>query len=294
MRHRNPDLLLRIAQGDACGMATEFIPLPEHRAAKEAAMRLDSYVQHPVFGEVRAGHYTDDTQMSVAVAEVLLSTDPPTTPRFAEAFVHCFKRDPRKGYAPRFQVLLESVRSGAELTATIRAESDKNGAAMRSVPLGVLPTPEQVRTITAMQARITHDTDGGVASAIAVALMSHYALWMDAPLRDLRAWLKAQMPEAALSDAWSGDPVDGSALGWKTAMAVLTLVESQSSLLDIARTAIDWGGDTDSVVAIAWGIASTRMREPLPRFFEDDLEKGPYGGAFLSELGASLMKRYAS
>jgi ADP-ribosyl-[dinitrogen reductase] hydrolase len=293
MKHPNPDLLVRIAQGDACGMATEFISLPEHRATKEAALRLDAYGQHPTHHEVRAGHYTDDTQMSIAVAEVLLGHDPPSTERFADAFVACFKRDPRKGYSRGFQVLLESVGSGAELSKRIRADSDKNGAAMRSVPIGVLPDPERVVEIASLQARITHDTEGGIRSAVAVALMSHYALWTDAPLSEVRSWLETRMPDAPIPKTpWSA-AVAGDELGWKTAMAALTLVESRSSLLDIARTAIDWGGDTDSVLAIAFGIASTRLREPLPRFFDDDLERGPYGRTFLADLGAALMKRFA-
>src|SRR5688572_4557338 len=82
MLHPHPDLLLRIAQGDACGMATEFV---DDRRVREVAMRLDAYCQHPTFLDVRAGHYTDDTQMSIAVAEVLLAEDPPTKERFADA-----------------------------------------------------------------------------------------------------------------------------------------------------------------------------------------------------------------
>ncbi len=289
MRHPNPEMLVRIAQGDACGIATEFIALPEHQAAKETAMRLDAYCQHPTFAGVRPGQYTDDTQMTIAVAEVLLADGPPTRERFADAFVDCFKRDPRQGYAPRFQTFLETIGSGSELLSAIRADSDKNGAAMRAVPIGVLPTIDEVREVATVQARVTHDTEGGITSSVAVALMSHYALWTDAPLRELRAWLKTHLPRVP-DDAWPGDPVDGSDLGFKTAMAVLTLVESKSSLLEIARTGIDWGGDTDSVVSIAWGIASTRMREPLPRFFDDDLERGPYGREFLAKLGEKLMR----
>src|SRR5687767_5680679 len=101
MRHPNPDILLRIAQGDAFGMATEFITLPDHRETYDAALRIEAYCQHPTHHEVPAGHYTDDTQMSIAVSEVLLGGDDdrPSAARFAEAFVACFKRDPRKGYA---------------------------------------------------------------------------------------------------------------------------------------------------------------------------------------------------
>lgn len=293
MRTPNPLLLLRIAQGDALGAACEHVELPRDQAVLDAALRFDGYGAHP-WHDLPAGRYTDDTQMSIAVAEVLLGPEPFTREAFADAFVACFKRDERAGYARGFQAFLEEVQSGAELLARIRSASDKNGAAMRSVPLGVLARPALVREVATVQARITHDTEGGVNASVAVALMSHHALWIDAPLADVRPWLQAQMPAAAIPDTpWSGDPVEGPDLGWKTALAVLTLVERAPTLLDLARTALRWGGDTDSVLAIAWGIASTRLVEPLPAFFEDDLEDGAYGRAFLRTLGAALMKKYA-
>jgi hypothetical protein len=65
-------------------------------------------------------------------------------------------------------------------------------------------------------------------------------------------------------------------------------------LLDIARATLAWGGDTDTVLAVAWGIASTRCREPLPGFFDDGLERGAFGRDFLLRLCGELMERYAS
>jgi hypothetical protein len=73
---------------------------------------------------------------------------------------------------------------------------------------------------------------------------------------------------------------------------VLTLVSEEKTLLDIAKKTIEWGGDTDSVLSIAWGIASTRMHEELPAFFEGGLENGPYGRTFLRDLGTKLMRRF--
>lgn len=59
------------------------------------------------------------------------------------------------------------------------------------------------------------------------------------------------------------------------------------------RRLIDWGGDTDSVAAIAWGIASCRFPdEVLPEFLARDLEPGgAFGVGFLRGLGERLMVR---
>ncbi len=287
-------MLLRVAQGDAYAASCEYLELPVEQAVRDAALAFERYGEHPRHG-LPAGRYTDDTQMSIAIAEVLLAGGPFTRESFADAFVHCFKRDPRPGYARGFQTLLEEIGSGADLLARVRPASDKNGAAMRAVPLGVLDSPSRVREVAAVQAKITHQVMGAVDAAVAVALMSHYALWTDEPLALLRPWLQGQMPGAEIPDEpWPGDPVEGPDVGWKTAQAVLTLVERHGTLLDIARSALSWGGDTDTVLAVAWGIASARCREPLPEFFDAGLERGAYGRDFLLRLCGELMERYAS
>jgi len=302
MKHPNSSMLVRIAQGDAYGMSCEYIKLPRDQATYDSALKFKSYGRHPTH-RLRPGQYTDDTQMSIAVSEVLLSMGPywksessedgsseRLRSMFAESFVSCFKRDERDGYARGFQALLEQVKDGKELLATIRPDSDKNGAAMRSVPIGVLPDPEDVRHVASVQARITHDTPGGIASSVAVALMSHYALHEPGPLSDLPGWIAERVSGMG---RWDGGPVQGPGVGMATARAVLTLVSEERSLLDVARRTIEWGGDTDSVLAVAWGIASTRMGDRLPEFFDAGMEYGEYGFLFLSQLGEKLMWEFS-
>lgn len=287
----NPQMLLRIAQGDAYGLATEYTS-DSFTLAK--AIQFRQYVKHPTHS-LRAGEYSDDTQMSIAVTEVLLEKDPKSLKAedFADAFVRCFKRDERDGYARGFQALLEEVRDGAELLAKVHPDSDKNGAAMRSVPLGVLPTPELVIKVARLQAAITHNTPGGIRSAVLVGLMSHFALHVDRPLYQLRPWLKELLPDEPLP-IWSGARVKGPNVGLNTAHAVLSLLMEQGSLITVAKEALLWGGDTDSVLSIAWGIGSARMRERLPLFFDRDLEPGSrYGRHFLLDLGMRLMSKYS-
>jgi ADP-ribosyl-[dinitrogen reductase] hydrolase len=290
VKNRNPLMLLRIAQGDAYGMAVEYIK-PESEPIRQRALKF-GYGRHPVH-KLEPGQYTDDTQMSIAVAEVLLGKEQ-STEDFANAFVRCFKRDPRAGYARGFQGLLESVSDGDELRRTIENDSDKNGAAMRAVPIGVLPKPADVVDVAERQAKITHDTIGGIRSAVLVALMSHYALYEHEPFADFPSWSNEHAK--VVPGVWSGGPVQGPGVGLATADAVFTLVSTQQSLLKIAETAIRWGGDVDSVLAIAWGIASSRMKNvdgELPAFFERDLEDGSYGRRFLVGLGTRLMAAYS-
>ena len=293
MRHPNLLMLVRIAQGDAYGMACEFIKLPRDQQLLDRALRFERYLKHPTH-RLRAGQYTDDTQMSIAVAEVLLEvesqSDAELRQLFADAFVRAFKRDPREGYARGFQAFLEVTRDGTEFLANINPTSDKNGAAMRSVPIGVLPKVDDVIRIATLQAKLTHDTEGGVTSSVLVALMSHFAHHTDKPFSALPLWLSQHYPFGPQD--WSGGPVTGPGVGMNTVHAVYTLLRRNGTLLNIARTALEWGGDTDSVLAIAWGIASARMPPPEPSFLWTGLEDGPFGRRFLAELGSRLMDKY--
>lgn len=298
MQHPNPDMLVRIAQADAYAMALEYVDAVAHPELLARALRFERYLAHPTHHRVAAGSYTDDTQMSVAVAEVLLSCAEPTAHDFGDAFFRCYARDPRHGYSRGFQALLERVRSADELRAALGARSDKNGAAMRSVPIGLLPDVERVVAIASVQAAVTHDTRGGIDSAVAVALMSHFAHHEGDGFDSMHRFCTRASPAfAPFARSWNG-PVGvpendklGLGVGMCTAWAVSTLLVEETSLLAMMRRLLRWGGDTDSVAAIAWGIASARYpSEQLPAFFERDLEVGrPYGVEFLRDLGRRLM-----
>lgn len=296
MRHPNPNMLLRIAQGDAFCAATEYLKdTPRDLAVKEKALKFAAFGQHPKHLDLKPGMYTDDTQMSIAVAECLMVGRPFRTIDFADAFVRCFKRDERKGYSGGFQALLEEVSTGEELLAKLHPDSDKNGAAMRSVPIGVLPTIEEVLSVAEMQAKITHNTPDGILSSQAVALMSHFALYEEDQFMMLPLYLRKNLPkfmeEVEAFRPWMHQAVTGPRVGIKTAIAVLRLLLMCDNLMGILKKVIEWGGDTDSVAAIAWGVASTRMTEEVPEFLETQLESGRvfYGAEFLKKIGTSLM-----
>jgi ADP-ribosyl-[dinitrogen reductase] hydrolase len=310
MLHPNPSMLLRIAQADSYAAATEYIKAPRDKALHDAALQFICYLKHPTHS-LRPGQYTDDTQMSIAVAETLIAQTLVhgqkfrcsylTREAFADSFVRCFKRDRRDGYSRSFQQFLETVSTGGEFLDKINPTSDKNGAAMRSVPLGVLESPEEVALVAEVQAKITHDTPGGILSSQIVALVSHFALYSGSPMEPgaVAAFLSIMLPNkisqiATLLPRWDGR-VTGPDIGMRTAHAVFDLVTSGKTLMGILRQTIEWGGDTDSVAAIAWGIASARDAEPVPDFLEHGLEPGgKYGVGFLKDLGAQLMAATAT
>lgn len=303
MKHHNPNMLVRIAQADAYAMAVEYVKPREHPQLFADALSFDRYLQHPTHS-LKPGMYTDDTQMSIAVAETLLEhdVDKLTKEHFAESFFRCFKRDQRDGYSRGFQKILETSSSWQDMVSKLNADSDKNGAAMRAVPIGVLKDPKDVVRVAKMQAQVTHDTPGGRDSAVLIALQSHYSLYEDGDFEDFRDWGEMHFwTPSTWRRKWHGGvglkntDLYRAGIGMCTAHAVDTLLQQEKSLMSIMQQVIEWGGDTDSVAAIAWGIASSRHQdEILPEFFDWGLETGrKYGLAFLRHLGEKLMGRYA-
>jgi len=281
-------VLVELAVGDAYGAGFEYAD-PEFVATHNT---LAGYVQHPAHPGLRPGAYTDDTQMTIAIAELLISGGSWTTQRLADQFVRVFHRDQREGYAGRFYQLLRAVRDGKELLSRINPDSDKSGAAMRAGPIGLLPTVSDVLHHTAVQARVTHDTPAGIEAAQAAALAVHYCHFELGPVAEVGRWVDHQLLSSGGAGGWSR-PWRGKvgARGWMSVRAALTAMTTSSSLSEILRTCVAFTGDVDTVATIAMAAASRsqEIARDLPGVLERDLENGPYGRGYLWDLDARLL-----
>ena len=278
-------MLVELAIGDAYGAAFEYVNAKHIRQFHT----LQGYARHPRHALV-PGSYTDDTQMSIAVAEVLLAEPPWNELAFAERFVAAFLRDRRAGYARGFQKFLESTPDGAAFLRDIRPDSDKSGAAMRACPCGLLGSVSEVIEVTTRQARLTHDTPAGIAAAVAAALGAHYFAHRLGPPADLAKFLCAHV-DGRWADEWSGEV---GPKGWMSVRAAVTALRRNQSLAGVLRDCVDFGGDVDTVAAIALGCASLsdQYQADLPAALFDDLENGPYGREFLRDLDQKLLEKF--
>ena len=162
-------MLLEIAIGDAYGAGFEYGDPKVVRTRNTAT----HYVQHPRHPG-KPGRYTDDTQMSLAIAEAMLSELKWGREYLADKFVEAFKRDERTGYARGFHDFLTSVSDGEEFLRLVDGRSDKSGAAMRAAPIGLYPEIREVIHRSTVQAKLTHDTPDGTNAGIASSLLAHY------------------------------------------------------------------------------------------------------------------------
>ncbi len=281
-------MLVELAIGDAYGGSFEHA-YPSFVAEHN---KLTGYVPHPGQLGVPAGRYTDDTQMTIAIAEVLVSGRRWTPLLLAEQFVRAYHRDPHDGYAPRFHQLLSEVRDGEELLRRLQPQSDKSGAAMRAGPIGLLPTVDDVLYHAKLQARITHDTPAGIAAAQAAALAVHYCHHRVGPLSEVARWIDGILPEDVGHGGWAR-PWSGKVgpQGWMSVRAALTALATGRSLSGMLHSAVALTGDVDTVATIALAAASRspEVAQDLPPVLWRDLENGEFGRDYLAALDERLL-----
>jgi ADP-ribosylglycohydrolase len=198
-----------------------------------------------------------------------------------------FHRDPRDGYARRFQEFLETHNTVEQFLADIRPESDRSGAAMRVGPIGYISDTNRVIEMATVQAEITHRTKGGVDSAVVAALMAWYCHHAAGPRHQLPAFLAARVGGHPWQQRWKGR---AGVVGLECVAAALTALVEHDSLTAILTRCIEFGGDVDSVAAIAMAAASGcgDIKQDLPQHLLEGLENGPFGRDYLIALDSRV------
>lgn len=274
-------MLLEGAVGDAYGAGFEYAN--ENLKFND----LSRYVKHPTHN-LGSGQYTDDSQMSIALAELIVSGLEWTPLNIANKFVECFKRDERDGYSRLFQAFLERITSGEQFLAEIKPDSDKSGGAMRASCVGVFSTIQEVLDKTTVQCKLTHNTPDGIAAARASSLLSHYFIYELGTKQDVGKFLEAHVA----GHKWNEDYVGKvKAQGWMSVRAAITAVKRNDKLSELLKDCVNFSGDVDTVATIALSAASCSKEyaQDLPDNLVYTLEGGKYGREYLKELDNKLI-----
>lgn len=275
-------MLTEIAIADAYGAGFEFCAIEKISIHNN----LESYCKHELYDI--SGKYTDDTQMSIAIAEFILSGKEWNKENIAAKFLQSFKRDIRFGYSEGFYNLLTQVSSGKELLNRLISTSERNGAAMRSVPIGFLKNKSDVVTFATLQAQITHNTRLGISSSCAVALAAYYGLQERGTLSELESFLENEG-----FNEWNFNWQERVSLSaYDTVSAAFSCLLKYESMSSLLKACIELGGDTDSVASIAIGLATcfSEYKNDLPNHLFQMLKEDKYGVSFLTNLDKDLMK----
>lgn len=283
-------MLLEIAIGDSYGCCYEWTD----RWIVKTKNKLEYLTLAENPSVIPPGNYTDDCQLSLAIAELMLEEKEKWDHYdVANKFVECFHRDPRRGYAPGFYLFLLDHKNGVDFVRDIRPNSTRSGAAMRAGPLGLIPDINELKEKSDIQSSLTHDTVQGRNSALCAALAVHYFRYNLGSKKELGEYLadvfKDQFNLGALAQ-YEYIPVEG----WPCVWAAMAAILENDTLTGVLKSCIDYAGDTDTVAAIAMAAASQSKEivQDLPENLFNGLENGTYGRDYIIKLDEQLEKKY--
>lgn len=276
-------MLLEGAIGDTYGAGFEFAEMDIVRTKNT----ISTYESHPLFKGIK-GKYTDDTQMALAIAELLIEGKEWTSLSIANKFVEFFKRDIRKGYAKRFYQFLLEIKDGAELLEKIHPKSDRNGAAMRAYPIGILKDEKEILSKTELQASVTHQSQNAILAAQTIALTSHFFIYKKGKKSDLLTYL-SDILNHKWTAKWQGN-VNVDAI--ETTEAVLTILINEYDLKTMLKKSVDFGGDVDTVASLALAIGKMcqETEDNLPSWLYEELENNEFGLNYIKKVDEQLLK----
>jgi ADP-ribosyl-[dinitrogen reductase] hydrolase len=255
------------AVGDALGAPFEFQP----------AGRFSERFPEPVVGGIgemiggggfawAPGEFTDDTQMAIVQAESLLARDGVDGADLFERF-RLWAGDANDVGNQTRAVLTSGEpwqRAAADHFCRNRRSGAGNGSLMRSTPTAVrfaTATADETVEIARTTSAITHgDPAAGWGTALH-HLMIRAALFGDDPFAALEAGLRrlpddqARYRRIVAADWTPDDPEVPNGTVWGCLATAVWAVRRHDTFAEAVTAAIDVGGDTDTVAAVAGGLA---------------------------------------
>jgi len=277
--------------GDALGEPVEGWP---HRSIYSRFGLLDTMIR-------KEGRYTDDTQMMIGILETLVEKEGFDPAICAKKFQENF--DPTRGYGRRIFGVMERISQGIPWDQ-VGTDSFGNGGAMRIAPIGCFyyRDLQVLKENAIMSARITHNHPEGLAGAVAQATAVGLALQCglsNEPV-ERESFLDRITAQVIDTDKRFAEYLDGiksapegpvletiEAIAGRYSLS-LRAIESvpaaigafllTSCFKDAVVLAVNLGGDTDTIGAMAGAIAGAYYgSSQIPQEWLDPLENGSKG-----------------
>jgi len=255
------------AVGDALGAPFEFGPPGQFSARfPKSYAGGDEMCGGGALGWA-PGEFTDDTQMAIALATSLVEHGGLDEADVFDRFRRWAAADP-PDIGNQTRAVVGSGRPWDVAAAEHFARSGHaagNGSLMRTTPAAVFfssagrdATMDAARRISAL----THgDPSAGEGCAVFHELV-RVALDGDDPLAAVPSALDQVAPEhrarwaTVLAPGWTpADATEGNGAVWPTLGQAVWALRGATSLPEVLRRVIDLGGDTDTVAAVAGGLA---------------------------------------
>jgi len=256
-------------------------------------------------------HYTDDTHMTIGVAESLIECHGVDGAHMAGRFIENYLKEPRRGYGPGPPRVFRLIESGVPwdqaASRIYHGGSFGNGAAMRVAPIGLFLWNNHagLREAAYLSSVITHShilgMEGAAIQAMAVALA--VALNPDKPLdtqsftSHLLDFTTEDVYRAKISKFGSllehpderQKVVEQLGHGIEAFDSVPTAIFAfLAHPKDFASTiiyAVSLGGDTDTIASMAGAISGAYLgMDAIPSEWQEQVENRDY----ISELAGKL------
>jgi ADP-ribosylglycohydrolase len=267
-------LLFGLALGDALGWPVEFDSLAVIKSRYGA-----QGIQEPPDPAI----YTDDTQMTIALAEGMLdaglSADEDAQMAAIGARFVTWLHSPENNRAPGGTCTsgVAAYESGVDWRESGVEHSKGCGAAMRVAPIGYFyqHDPERLRQMAIASSVITHRHPTGVAAAVAAAYavklaldgvpVSEYMARIGAFVEGMSDELDAALSRVGHAAAWGDQEAALKHIGegWvgeeAIALALYCVIRHPDDYVACVRRGANLTGDSDSVASIAGGISAARL-----------------------------------
>lgn len=285
-------IIFGLAIGDALGRPTEFMPLS--RINKNFGPGgITDFPESPAL-------FTDDTQMSIAIAEALIKAGDRDLESIMEAIKQEFikwRRSPENNRAPGRTCLAGVVAMEHDIhwSESGVADSKGCGSAMRVAPVGYLyqHDPDKLKQVARASGICTHGHRAAVAASIGSAYLVKLALDNIEPDRMIPETLSfiagiSREFDIALSKVSEclGCPDEEDVLkylgeGWvaeeAVALALYCFLKYPGDYTGTVLRGANTNGDSDSVACIAGGISGAYLGiGAIPDKWINNIEKPTY------------------
>ncbi len=272
--HQIEAVLFGLALGDALGYPVEFMSLQAIR---------QKYPPNGIQNVSFPAYYSDDTQMTLALAEGIMDAGihAPIDSLMQSVSNHFIKwlNSPDNNRAPGRTCItgVKHFQSGVSWSEAGLVESKGCGSAMRVAPLGYIYQNDEVRLreVSIATSQITHRHPTAIAATVAAAYLVKLALdavptatYMsrlyefvsgisdEFDLAILRVghvlgWANEDLALDHIGQGWTGEEA--------VALALYCVLRYPDDYLVCIRRAANTNGDSDSIACIAGGIMGARL-----------------------------------
>jgi len=305
MKDRFVSTLLCSAIGDALGMPIEGMPRSKIISKFNGPIR--DFADAPSRG-LKAGQFTDDTQMMLAIAESIVEKQMVDPKDIAKKFVEWIDSGDVRGAGKACIESIERIKKGKPWDKAGKSGefAAGNGSAMRIAPIGLFDyrNHEKIRKDTCVTSIITHDNKEAVAGATAIAYGIARNLTLDEfdsedYLQDIIGFIEPISEKMAdkLSEVntfvFDGTPLDVALLEIGTSAYVVEYVSAAFYLFckfpndpeKVISEAASAGGDNDTIACMTGALAGAlNGLEPVPKRWLEGLEKRDRIAELASEI----------